>query len=153
MINKKIVYENNTYKIKDTDNYYLVSALEAFSDFMSLIELILKEYEDYKINGLQNLNIEIYYDKNFKNIRFNLNFRYFNVNLEKINYDINGVFLESDDSLTITLDKDYNIYYKDGQLKGTFVKRLINQIQSFFNIEYEDGTYKDYTTLIKMSRF
>lgn len=152
MITKKIVYKDKQYKIKDTSNIEsLIPALELFTDFMSIIELILKEYEEYKINGLQNLNIEISYDESLKNIKFNLNFRYFEVRLLKYQEGQKSVnILQPERSQKIILDKDYTLFYKNGKLEGTCLKNILKMIKDYFSIEYIDGSYKDYVSLIEM---
>lgn len=152
MIKKRIVYENHEYKIKNIENIgSLTPALEVFVDFMSIIELILREYEEYKINGLENLNIEIDYNEKFENIKFNLNFRYFEVRLVKYQEDKKSVnIFQSDLSKNIILDKDYTIFYKDGKLEGSFIKNILKMTKDYYSIEYVGGSYKDYVALIEM---
>src|SRR5690606_13999882 len=129
----------------------LIPALEVFVDFMSIIELILIEYEEYKINGLENLNIEIDYNEKFENIKFNLNFRYFEVRLVKYQEDKKSVnIFQSDLPKNIILDKDYTIFYKDGKLEGSFIKNILKMTKDYYSIEYVGGSYKDYVALIEM---
>lgn len=155
MIKKRIVYENHEYKIKNIENIEnigsLIPALEVFVDFMSIIELILIEYEEYKINGLENLNIEIDYNEKFENIKFNLNFRYFEIRLVKYQEDKKSVnIFQSDLPKNIILDKDYTIFYKDGKLEGSFIKNILKMTKDYYSIEYVGGSYKDYVALIEM---
>ena len=152
MITKRIVYEHEEYKIKDNENKgSLIKALEAFVDFMSIIELILKEYEEYKSNGLENLNIEIMYDENLENIKFNLNFRYFNVRLVKYKKGQNSTnIFQKEESKKIILDRDYTMSYKEGKLEGRFLKEILKMTKDYYSVEYVDGSYQDYVTLIEM---